>query len=123
MTTVTIGATNVAVVQGQLSGPPRRRELPSGSVLVELDVTTRGDGGSSSVPVAWFDPGALAESLQQGDAVVVVGYVRRRFFRSGAATQSRTEVVAQRVVASSRRTQVARALDEVVAAFTGEAGP
>jgi single-strand DNA-binding protein len=122
MTTVTIDATNVAVVQGSLSGPPRRRELPSGSVLVELDVTTRGDGGSSSVPVAWFDPGALAESLRQGDAVVVVGYVRRRFFRSGAATQSRTEVVAQRVVASSRRTQVARALDEVVAAFTGEAG-
>ena len=47
MTTVSIDATNVAVVQGQLSGPPRRRALPSGSVLVELDVTTRGDGGSS----------------------------------------------------------------------------
>jgi single-strand DNA-binding protein len=86
-------------------------------VLVELDVTTRGEGGSSSVPVAWFDPGPLADSLQQGDGVVVVGHVRRRFFRSGGATQSRTEVVAQLVVSASRRAQVARILDDVVAAF------
>ena len=89
-------------------------------MLVELDVTTRGDGGSSSVPVAWFDPGALADSLQEGDEVVVVGYVRRRFFRSAATTQSRTEVVAQRVVAASKRAQVGRALGEVAAAIAGE---
>jgi single-strand DNA-binding protein len=120
MTAVTIDATNVAVVQGQLSGPPRRRQLPSGSVLVEFDVTTRGDGGASSVPVAWFEPGALAETMQQGDVLLVVGHVRRRFFRSGAATQSRTEVVAQRVVAASRRARVARLLDEVIAALGQE---
>ena len=119
MTTVTIDATNVAVVQGRLSGAPRRRDLPSGSVLVELDVTTRGEGGSSSVPVAWFDPGAVADSLQAGDEVVVVGYVRRRFFRSAATTQSRTEVVAQRVVGASKRAQVGRILDDVAAAIAG----
>ncbi len=120
MTRVTIDATNVAVVQGRLSGEPRRRQLPSGSVLVELDVTTRGDVGSSSVPVAWFDPGSLADTLQEGDAVLVVGYVRRRFFRTAATTQSRTEVVAQRVVGASKRAQVARALDEVAAVIAGE---
>jgi hypothetical protein len=119
MTTV-IDAANVAVVQGQLSGPPRRRQLPSGATVVELDVTTRGDGGTSSVPVSWFEPGALADSLQPGDAVLVVGYVRRRFFRAAAVTQSRTEVVAQRVVAGARKAQVARALDEVAAAIIGE---
>jgi single-strand DNA-binding protein len=119
MTTV-IDPANVAVVQGQLSGPPRRRQLPSGSTVVELDVTTRGDGGTNTVPVSWFEPGALADSLQQGDAVLVVGYVRRRFFRAGASTQSRTEVVAQRVVAAARRTQVARALDDVAATIIGE---
>ena len=117
MTTVSSDATNVAVVQGQLSGPPRRRALPSGSLLVEFDVTTRGDGGSSSVPVAWFDPGPLAESLEQGATVVVVGHVRRRFFRTAAVTQSRTEVVASRVLLASRRAQVARLLDEVAAAI------
>lgn len=120
MTTVTIDATNVAVVQGRLSGAPRRRELPSGSALVELDVTTRGEGGSNSVPVAWFEPGALADSLQADDEVLVVGYVRRRFFRSAATTQSRTEVVAQRVVRASKHAQVGRALGEVAAAIGGE---
>jgi single-strand DNA-binding protein len=120
MTAVTIEATNVAVVQGRLSGAPRRRELPSGSVLVELDVTTRGDGGSSSVPVVWFDPGALADSLQAGNEILVVGYVRRRFFRSGATTQSRTEVVAQRVIVASKRAQVGRVLGEVAAAIAGD---
>lgn len=121
MTTTTIDATNVAIVQGRLSGAPRRRELPSGSVLVELDVTTRGDGGSSSVPVAWFDPGALAATLQEGDDVLIVGYVRRRFFRTAAAvTQSRTEVVAQRVVGAAKRAQVGRALGEVMAVIGGE---
>jgi single-stranded DNA-binding protein len=115
-----IDAANVAVVQGRLTSQPRRRQLPSGSTVVELDVTTRGHGGTSSVPVSWFEPGALAESLRPGDAVLVVGYVRRRFFRAAAVTQSRTEVVAQRVVAAARRAQVARTLDEVAAAIIGE---
>jgi hypothetical protein len=118
MTTV-IEAANVAVVRGQLSGAPRRRQLSSGSVLVEFDVTTRDGDGASSVPVVWFDPGALAETLQQGSAVLVVGFVRRRFFRSAGSTQSRTEVVARRVVACSRRAQVARTLAEVATAIAG----
>ena len=120
MAATKIEAANVAVVQGRLSGAPRRRQLPSGSVLVEFDVTTRGDGGSSSVPVAWFEPGAFADSLQVGDEVVVVGFVRRRFFRTAATTQSRTEVVAHRVVGASKRTQVGRILEEAVAAIVGE---
>ncbi|HET9548017.1 MAG TPA: hypothetical protein VFO97_09290 [Desertimonas sp.] len=115
MTTVSSDATNVVVVQGQLSGPPRRRALPSGSVLVELDVTTRGETGSASVPVAWFEPGSLADALHEGDPVVVVGHVRRRFFRAAAITQSRTEVVAAQVLRASRKAQVARLLAEVAA--------
>jgi single-strand DNA-binding protein len=118
MTTV-IDAANVAVVRGQLSGAPRTRQLPSGSALVEFDVTTRDDEGTSSVPVVWFEPGALAESLEQGSAVLVVGFVRRRFFRTAAGTQSRTEVVARRVVGCSRRAQVARTLADVAAAIAG----
>jgi single-strand DNA-binding protein len=120
-TTSTIDATNVALVQGRLSSPPRRRELPSGSVLVEFDVTTRGGLGSCSVPVAWFDPGAAADALDEGDVVVVLGFVRRRFFRSSAVTQSRTEVVAQRVLPATRRAQVARMLAELGAAVSGDA--
>jgi hypothetical protein len=38
------------------------------------------------------------------------GSIRRRFFRAGGATQSRTEVVAEQVIAADRRRQVIRAL-------------
>jgi hypothetical protein len=104
----TLDASNVALLAGELSGEPRRRELPSGSVLVEFDVTTRGDSGTGSVPVAWFDPGAAADGLAAGVAVMVAGHVRRRFFRAGNVTQSRTEVVASRVIVSGRPAAVTK---------------
>ena len=47
---------NVVVLQGTLSSEPSLRTLGSGSQLVQLEVTTRGEDGTSSVPVAWFDP-------------------------------------------------------------------
>ena len=107
-TPTTLDASNVAVLAGELSGEPRRRELPSGSVLVEFDVTTRGDSGTGSVPVAWFDPGTAADGLAAGSAVVVAGHVRRRFFRAGGVTQSRTEVVATRVIVNGKPAAVAK---------------
>ena len=104
----TLDASNVVLLAGDLSGPPRRRELPSGSVLVEFDVTTRGESGTGSVPVAWFDPGTAADGVLAGTSVVVAGHVRRRFFRAGNVTQSRTEVVASRVIVSGRAAAIAR---------------
>jgi single-strand DNA-binding protein len=104
----TLDASNVALLAGELSGEPRHRELPSGSVLVEFDVTTRGDSGTGSVPVAWFDPGTAADGLAAGSDVVVAGHVRRRFFRAGGVTQSRTEVVATRVIVNGRPAAVAK---------------
>jgi hypothetical protein len=72
---------------------------------------------AESVPVAWFEPPAAASSLKVGDDVVVVGRVRRRFFRAGGATASRTEVVAAAVVparAPARvRTAIARCVTEL----------
>ena len=103
---------NLVVLRGTVSGEPRSRDLPSGSTLLQLDLTTRDDGGTQSVPVAWFDPPAAASDLAAGTDVVVVGTVRRRFFRAGGATQSRTEVVADRVVPSRRAKEVQRALDQ-----------
>ncbi len=67
-----------------------------------LDVTVRSDEGpAESVPVAWFEAPAAADGGTVGDEVVVVGRVRRRFFRAGGATASRTEVVATTVLACS----------------------
>lgn len=73
---------NLVVLRGSLVSEPRRRELPSGSGLVQFDITTRDDAGS----------------------------VRRRFFRAGGVTQSHTEVVAEHVVAASRSRSVRRVL-------------
>ena len=122
MTTVTIDATNVAVVQGQLSGPPRRRRAAVGQ---RARRARRDDPRRRRVE---FGAGGLVRSgrarrrrCRRATPCVVVGYVRRRFFRAAAATQSRTEVVAQRVRARRRgEPQVGRALDEVAAAIVGE---
>ncbi len=90
---------NVVVLQGVLARPAQDRVLPSGSRLLSLEVTiARPDGPAEPVPVAWFDAPASAAALDAGVEVVVVGRVRRRFFRAGGLTQSRTEVVASRVV-------------------------
>ena len=73
---------NLAVVRGICSSPAEVRELPSGSTLVLLQVTTRhGEEAAISVPVvAWDPPGSVSE-FDVGDEVVAVGLVRRRFFR------------------------------------------
>ncbi len=102
---------NLVVLRGTLTAEARLRELPSGSAVAQFDVTTRDDSGTQSVPVAWFDPPPSVAELEAGADLVVVGSVRRRFFRAGGATQSRTEVVAEKVVPASRARDVRRALD------------
>ncbi len=85
---------NVVVLRGRLSSDPTVKELASGSVVMNIELTTRVDNVTSSVPLVWFDPPAKV-ALVRGDDVCLVGTVRRRFFRSGASTQSRTEVVVE----------------------------
>ena len=113
---------NAAILRGIVSSTPRRRELPSGSVVDQLEVTTRwGDAPASSVPVAWFD---ATTELAADDEVVVIGTVQRRFFRAGGATASRTEVVADRVIRASRRRDVERAVAAALAMLADDAeGP
>lgn len=101
---------NVVVLQGALSSAPRVRELPSGAEVTQLEVTTRVADGAVSVPVVVAVPDPHVATLAAGDAVVVIGRVARRYFRAGGVTQSRTEVVAERVVRAGRRQAVDRAL-------------
>lgn len=103
---------NIVVLQGVLSRTPDRRELASGSVLLQFDLATPTSTGTASVPVAWFDPPSSAQ-FDVGDEVVVTGEVRRRFFRSGGSTQTRTEVLAGLVQRASNRKGVARTLGRV----------
>lgn len=103
---------NLVVVRGECAGPPEVRELESGRRLASLSVRIRAEGvRTSSVPVTVWEPAAWIEDLRDGAEIVVVGTVRRRFFRratGGAAT--RVDVEADYVGRAGQRRQLAAAL-------------
>jgi hypothetical protein len=79
--------------------------------------------------VVWDDAPARALDLDVDAEVVVAGRVRRRWFRSAGATQSRTEVVAVEVLPARSTKRVAKlvgdaltAADEALSAGRGRAG-
>ena len=111
---------NVVVLRGTVVRAPEIRELPSGSRLVSFDVRTAGPAGrAETVPVSWADPPAAdAEALVEGTEVLVVGRIRRRFFRTGGSTQSRTEVVAERVARARQARRARAALEAAVGAIS-----
>ncbi len=103
--------TNVVALVGRLARPAEWKELPSGDRLVAYEVTVERPGErAEGVPVVWLGAPASAADHDVGERVVVVGRVRRRFFRAGASTQSRTEVVADAVVPSRQSKRVEQAL-------------
>lgn len=110
---------DLALVVGTLSSDPTTHDLPSGARLVRYEVTVRDRSPADTVPVSWLDP-ARPPRLAEGDRVVVVGRVRRRFFRAGGATRSSTEVAASSV---SRPRSTAAAEAALVAAAEVLAGP
>lgn len=107
---------NVVYLQGRLSSDPVLRELSSGSRLLSLEVTTSTDAGTATVPVAWFDPPSTPD-WGAGVEVVVRGVVKRRFYRSAAGTQARTEVVADEVCELGKRRQAQRVHERAVTAL------
>lgn len=101
---------NLAVVLGVVSSEPTSRMLPSGDEVHSYEVTVREEGvAAATVPVVLVGA-APPKGVGAGDAVLVVGRVRRRFFRAGGATASRTELVADRIVPLRRRAGVAAAV-------------
>ncbi|MGH9283532.1 MAG: single-stranded DNA-binding protein [Acidimicrobiales bacterium] len=108
--------TNVVVLQGRLTRPAALRSLPSGDQLVALEVSIPREGHrAESAPVVWPDAPASATALDVDQEVLVVGRVRRRFFRAGGSIQSRTEVVADTVVPAGQSRRAKAALAKAVA--------
>lgn len=103
---------NLAVIVGTLSSDPVSHVLPSGSTLLRYEVTTRDRSPADTVPVSWLEP-RRPPAVREGDRVLVVGRVRRRFFRAGGFTRSSTEVVAAAV---RRPNSTRRAVDALDAA-------
>jgi single-strand DNA-binding protein len=108
-------AVNVSVVRGPISAPPEIRALKSGRRIATLAVrTTAGDGKHTSVPVTVWDPPAWVETLDSEDDVLVVGRVRRRFFRTATGGNgSRTDVEADVVARARDRRRLASLLRRV----------
>lgn len=103
---------NLAILTGRLARPAEHRSLPSGDPVAYLDVTVEGpDQKHETVNVAVYSPPASTLSLDEGDEVIVVGRVRRRFYRTAARLESRTEVVAEGV-ARPRQARKAASLVE-----------
>jgi single-strand DNA-binding protein len=103
--------TNVVVLIGRLARPAQFRQLPSGDALVEYQLTVPRPGlRAESVPVVWEQPPPSAVDLDTDAELVVVGRVRRRFFRTASRTESRTEVVAELVVPLRQAKKVRAAL-------------
>jgi len=113
--------TNVVVLRGRLTRPAALRLLPSGDQLVALEVSIRREGErADTAPVVWPDAPAAASALDVDQEVVVVGRVRRRFFRAGGSTQSRTEVVADVVVPANQNRRAKAALARALARLEQE---
>ena len=108
---------NVVVLEGRLSGPPQERMLASGTRVLSLQLTIdrRDDQrAAESVPVAWFDPKVSQFDFEEDQRLVVVGRVVRRFFQTASGLQSRTEVVAERVIPAAKKSSIRTALASVV---------
>jgi single-strand DNA-binding protein len=103
---------NLVVLRGLIRRDPEFRVLPSGDELLALDLTVRdGELPAESVPVVWHNPAAAAAKLVEGDDVVVVGRVKRRFFRAGGSTASRTEVHADKVLSARSAVRIRSLLE------------
>lgn len=103
--------TNVVVLIGRLARPAETRELPSGDRLVAYEVTVDRPGErAETVPVVWVGAPASAGDHDVDERMLVIGRVRRRFYRAGGSTQSRTEVVAEAVVNARHSKRAATAL-------------
>jgi single-strand DNA-binding protein len=109
-------SSNLVVLRGRLSSDPTVRQLPSGTTVTQIELTTSCDGAAISVPVVVESREVTARA---GAEVVVIGHVRRRFFRAGGVTQSRTEVAATVAVPTRRATAAGKALQAAEAVIAG----
>lgn len=115
---------NIVVLSGVVATEPEARSLADGSCRWSFDLATESPtvhGGAERivVPVVWAGD-ALPAGVEAAVPAVVIGRVRRRFFRAGGATVSRTEVAALELVAVTRRRPIAAALGRAAGALGGE---
>lgn len=82
-------AMNITILRGVVATDASHTDRADGRGVHNFEFRT----AESVVPAAWYDA-RRPPRLAAGDEMVVVGQVRRRWFRAGGGSQSRTEVVA-----------------------------
>jgi hypothetical protein len=98
---------NLVVVIGELAALPTVLTV-SGETVTMFELRVRREGKSVLVPIRW--PGEH-DDLSVGGRLGVHGAVSRRFFRVGPTTQSRTEVLAERVEVLTTSAKQARLVE------------
>lgn len=114
-------AINLSVLCGPCSTAPEVRILESGTRLATLSIRcpagAAGNERATSVPVTVWDPPAWIDTLEPGDAVVVVGRLRRRFYQRPGGVGSRVDVEAEMIGRARDRRRIDAALRRALAAL------
>lgn len=113
--------TNLVIVRGRVRAAADRRTSAAGEEVVSFDLLVD-VGPNESVPVLWESPGREVERVRPDVELVVVGRVRRRFFRVGGATATRTEVCAETVVPVRATARLQRVIGTAIASVGGDGG-
>lgn len=95
-----VQSTNVAVVRGRLVALPTVRVIDRHQRATTFDLASLVNGKRVVVPVVALNMDLPV--IKVGDEVTALGHVRRRFFRTGARTQSVTELVVEQIVAGAK---------------------
>jgi hypothetical protein len=103
--------TNLSLVRGRLVALPTVRVIDRHRRATTFDLATRVDGKRAVVPVVALDMDLPI--IKVGDEVTALGYVRRRFFRVGARTQSVTEMVVEQIVAGNKSARLEKLYAEI----------
>ena len=108
---------NIAVVRGTVLRDPSERTLATGQRVVSIDLNVSyEDRPNENLEVVWVDPPKNLVVPRQGNEVVAVGRVRRRFFKTAVGTVSRQEIVAETVLTSRQTSRINRCLANAAAA-------
>jgi hypothetical protein len=114
--TIDLAPMSISVIYGVAVSTPVFREV-SGVDTFELDVRSKSLTGAT-VSVSVVMSGELPVVMPD-DTVLVIGTTRRRFFRAGGATVSRTEIDAVEILVNpdtrKRKRAVGSALEKVAA--------
>ena len=109
---------DVVVIRGTLLEEPIERTLASGVTVTNWEVRVVESGVTRVVPVQWEDASRPVQAIGANDEVIVLGLVRRRYFKTGGVTAARTEVLGRIAAKPTQKVALKRLLESGRAAIS-----